>query len=270
MSPVSRVLSRLGFGTGALATTAIIFGGFAAVTGDVKFTTLRDGLGSNQPGPPADRPQLAADPTTPERTTGSSTPVLPGASTTPPTTASTMAAATTVPPPRRSTSTSRSVESRTVAPPTPTPSASGTPMNSQELAQQVLVQINDARATIGLPALTMSAGLVRSAASHNKTMSNGCGLAHQCPGESDLGQRINAQGVTWTAAGENIGQGGPEPNTGAAIVSMAQQLTADMLAEKPPHDGHRKNILSKSFTHIGIALYRDSKGTVWMTQDFSS
>ena len=25
-----------------------------------------------------------------------------------------------------------------------------------------------------------------------------------------------------------------------------------------------------SFTHIGIAVYRDSSGTVWLTQDFSS
>ncbi|MGP0027012.1 MAG: hypothetical protein ACLPKE_27195 [Streptosporangiaceae bacterium] len=29
-------------------------------------------------------------------------------------------------------------------------------------------------------------------------------------------------------------------------------------------DGHR------SFTHIGIAVYLDSSGTVWLTQDFSN
>ena len=43
-----------------------------------------------------------------------------------------------------------------------------------------------------------------------------------------------------------------------------------MLNEKPPDDGHRKNILSSSFTHIGIAVFRDSSGTVWLTQDFSN
>ena len=42
-----------------------------------------------------------------------------------------------------------------------------------------------------------------------------------------------------------------------------------MLNEKPSDDGHRRNILSSSFTHIGIAIYRDASGTVCLTQDFS-
>ena len=49
---------------------------------------------------------------------------------------------------------------------------------------------------------------------------------------------------------------------------MAVGLTQAMLNEKPPDDGHRKNILSRSFTHIGIAVFRVSSGTVWLTQDF--
>jgi hypothetical protein len=35
-------------------------------------------------------------------------------------------------------------------------------------------------------------------------------------------------------------------------------------------DGHRKNILSSAFHHIGIAIFRDRHGTVWLTQDFSN
>jgi uncharacterized protein YkwD len=30
------------------------------------------------------------------------------------------------------------------------------------------------------------------------------------------------------------------------------------------------NILSSTFTHVGIAVFRDGKGTVWLTQDFSN
>ena len=104
---------------------------------------------------------------------------------------------------------------------------------------------------------------------HNQTMASGCGLSHQCPGEPDLGARETAAGVHWMAAGENIGEGGPVSSSDSAIASMAVALTQDMLNEKPPNDGHRRNILSTSFTHIGIAVFRDSKGTVWMTQDFS-
>jgi len=101
-------------------------------------------------------------------------------------------------------------------------------------------------------------------------MAGGCGLSHQCPGEPDLGARETAAGVTWSACGENVGQGGPVTDTPAAIARMAVMLTQGMIDEKPPHDGHRQNILSRSFTRIGIAIYRDHSGTVWLTQDFSN
>jgi uncharacterized protein YkwD len=137
-------------------------------------------------------------------------------------------------------------------------------------ADQVLAVINQARVAAGLPAYTVSSGLDLSATRHNTVMASGCGLSHQCPGEAALGARETAAGVTWTSAGENIGEGGPVADTTAAIGQMAVTLTQDMLAEKPPDDGHRLNILSSAFHHIGIAVFRDSSGTVWMTQDFSN
>jgi uncharacterized protein YkwD len=135
---------------------------------------------------------------------------------------------------------------------------------------QVLALINQARSAAGLPALTVTAGLDASSSAHNLLMAEGCGLSHQCPGEAALGARETAAGVDWTAAGENIGDGGPVADTSAAIAQMAVGLTQSMLDEKPPDDGHRLNILSAAFTHIGIAVYRDSSGTVWLTQDFSN
>jgi uncharacterized protein YkwD len=137
-------------------------------------------------------------------------------------------------------------------------------------AAQVLALINQARATAGLPALTISAGLETTSSAHNLRMADGCGLSHQCPGEPAIGDRETAAGVDWTAAGENIGDGGPVAGTSAAIAQMAVGLTQSMLDEQPPNDGHRMNILSSSYTHIGIAVYRDSSGTVWLTQDFSN
>ena len=142
------------------------------------------------------------------------------------------------------------------------------PQNSAD--QQVLALINQARAQAGLPAYTVTAGLDRSSSAHNALMAGGCGLSHQCPGEASLGARETAAGVDWTAAGENIGEGGPEPDTASAIAQMAVGLTQDMLNEKPPDDGHRLNILSSTFRHIGITVQQDSSGTVWMTQDFSN
>ncbi|HEY5395454.1 MAG TPA: CAP domain-containing protein [Trebonia sp.] len=156
----------------------------------------------------------------------------------------------------------------------PSPAASptgGTTANQDGApAGQVLALINQARATAGLPALTVTSGLETTSSAHNLLMADGCGLSHQCPGEPAIGARETAAGIDWTAAGENIGEGGPVSDTTAAIASMAVGLTQSMLNEQPPNDGHRLNILSTSFTHIGIAVYRDSSGTVWLTQDFSN
>jgi uncharacterized protein YkwD len=149
-------------------------------------------------------------------------------------------------------------------------SASAPTAAGSAAATAVLTLINQARASAGLPALTVTAGLETSSANHNLLMASGCGLSHQCAGEPAIGDRETAAGVVWTAAGENIGEGGPVADTSAAIAQMAVGLTQSMLDEQPPNDGHRMNILSSTFTHIGIAVYRDSAGTVWLTQDFSN
>jgi uncharacterized protein YkwD len=175
--------------------------------------------------------------------------------------------------PSASASASASTAPSSTAPTSTAPTSSATSpagTSSGSAAAQVLGLINQARSAAGLAPLTITAGLNSSASAHNSRMFGGCGLSHQCPGEADLGARETAAGVHWTAAGENIGEGGPVADTSAAIAKMAVGLTQSMLNEKPPDDGHRRNILSSSFTHTGIAVFRDSKGTVWLTQDFSN
>jgi uncharacterized protein YkwD len=173
------------------------------------------------------------------------------------------------PPPRQAAPATAAASSRASASASPAPGGTGGAQGGAAAAQ-VLALINQARATAGLPALTVTAGLDSSSSAHNQLMAGGCGLSHQCPGEPALGDRETAAGVGWTAAGENIGEGGPVAATTAAIAQMAVGLTQSMLNEKPPDDGHRLNILSSTFTHIGIAVYRDGSGTVWLTQDFSN
>jgi uncharacterized protein YkwD len=179
------------------------------------------------------------------------------------------------PAPARTATPSPSATSRTArptaAPTTPAaPSPTATSPAASAAAGAVLALINQARAQEGLPAYTIISGLEVSSGKHNQLMADGCGLSHQCPGEPPLGTRETDAGVQWTAAGENIGEGGPVADSSAAITQMAVALTQDMLNEKPPDDGHRLNILSSTFTHIGIAVERSSDGTVWMTQDFSN
>jgi len=131
----------------------------------------------------------------------------------------------------------------------------------------VLAHINAAREAEGLGTLTIDTDLSRAAAAHTQLMIDGCGLSPQCPGESDLGRRFSAQGVKWSSAGENIGFGS-SGSSNSAMVKAANGLTDNMLAEVPPNDGHRKNLLNKGFERIGLSVVRDSKGITWMTQDF--
>jgi uncharacterized protein YkwD len=134
----------------------------------------------------------------------------------------------------------------------------------------VLDQVNQARGAAGLPAYTISPALTLSATRHTLLMAGGCGLHHLCPGETSLGTRITAAGMTWSAVGENIGDGGPVSDTSAAATAMADKLIQIMLAERPPDDGHRLNILSARYHHTGICVYRSSSGVIWLTQDFSN
>ena len=186
------------------------------------------------------------------------------------TAASTPAASQPADPPHRARHHRRPGSPPATAVPGPSAPASTPPSQPSAAASQVLALINQARAQAGLPPYSLSTGLDSSAAAHNARMAAGCGLSHQCPGEPPLGTRETDAGVVWTSAGENIGEGGPVPDTSSAIAQMAVDLTADMLNEKPPDDGHRLNILSSAFHHIGIAVSVDSAGTVWMTQDFSN
>ena len=43
-----------------------------------------------------------------------------------------------------------------------------------------------------------------------------------------------------------------------------------MMGEKPPDDGHRRNLLSKDFHRIGISIYINSSNTLWLTEDFAN
>ena len=141
--------------------------------------------------------------------------------------------------------------------------------DEQQFAQRLLKQMNQDRAANNLPSLAWEPRLERSAHQHDLVMAAGCGLMHQCPNEPDLGMRISKQGVQWQTVGENIGEGGPISSNDGAW-NMVSMLHQGMMAEKPPDDGHRRNLLSKDFHRIGISVSIDAKQTLWLTEDFAN
>lgn len=89
-------------------------------------------------------------------------------------------------------------------------------------------------------------------------------LSHQLPGEAALGDRERQQGVNWSWAAENIGA------TSDQTVNGALGLHQAMMAEQPPDDGHRQNILTTSGTVVGVAILIDQQhGQLWLTEDFA-
>jgi uncharacterized protein YkwD len=239
------------------ATAVVIGGGFTAVG------LHQHGQDTNPSIRSADTPLAATQ----------GDPGLPGdanllsdssAGATPPTTAPTSATPSTATP--RATTKAPAKPRKTTKAPSNS-SGGSVPSTGSAIINAVLAHVNAARSKAGLSAYTFSASLSKASALHNQKMINGCGLQHQCSGETGIGPRFSAQGVQWTSAGENIGFGS-SGSSDSAIIQAANGLTDSMLAETPPNDGHRKNLLSSGFKRIGLSVVRDSSGKTWMTQDF--
>lgn len=145
------------------------------------------------------------------------------------------------------------------------PAAASTVTTQQKIAYAVLSSFNHERALHHLRPLTLSTALYRSAHWQNLTMARSNTLSHQLPHEASLGSRISSAGYHWRTAGENIAW------TSSMTTSGALHLQSLMYHERYPYDGHRSNILNRSFRNIGINIYFDWKHhKMWMTQDLAS
>jgi uncharacterized protein YkwD len=133
-----------------------------------------------------------------------------------------------------------------------------------QIAQAVFQAINRSRAQSGLPPLTWSAALAKSARQHDLALQAANTLSHQLPGEAAFGDRERQQGVNWSWAAENVGE------TSDLTVNGALGLHQGMMSEQPPADGHRQNILTTRGTIVGVAILIDQQhGKLWLTEDFA-
>lgn len=120
-------------------------------------------------------------------------------------------------------------------------SNNGGESTQSDFATQVVKLVNAERAKAGLNALTSDALLDKVAVAKVKDMSNNNYFDHQSPTYGSPFDMMKQFGVTYSYAGENIAQGQKTPQ---------EVVTAWMNSE-----GHRANILSKNFTHIGVGFY---------------
>lgn len=117
--------------------------------------------------------------------------------------------------------------------------------------QKVVDLTNQERSKNGLKPLALDTELSKVAREKSRDMQSKNYFSHTSPTYGSPFDMMKKFGITYTSAGENIAMGQPTPE---AVV----QAWMDS-------DGHRKNILSSNFTHIGVGHV--ASGNYW-TQMF--
>ncbi|SDV03229.1 Uncharacterized conserved protein YkwD, contains CAP (CSP/antigen 5/PR1) domain [Microlunatus sagamiharensis] len=145
----------------------------------------------------------------------------------------------------------------------PAASSSVKTANRASWETAVLTQLNAERAANGLKPLERNKKLDGSAHKHNLAMAKKNLMSHQVKGEKDLGKRVTAAKYRWSTCGENIAWNSDRSEAGVLA------LETMMYEEVAPNDGHRRNILSTSFTEVGVDVIEDkTHHKVWLTTDF--
>ena len=139
--------------------------------------------------------------------------------------------------------------------PEPTPEPTEPAVNTASLERSMVNKVNAARAAEGLPPLEVSSVLRSNARVHSADMADNNFFSHTSPTRGTFAARVNASGISYSGAGENIAYN--------SSVSSAHSMLMGS-------SGHRANILNTDFTHIGIGIeWDESEGVFYITQWFA-
>jgi len=119
----------------------------------------------------------------------------------------------------------------------------------------MLARINSERAAVGASPLSMCNTLRTAAQNHSADQAAHNTMTHTGSDGSALNTRADRAGYTgWTALGENVAYG---------YATVDSVMTGWMNSS-----GHRANLLSTSFSHVGLGQAAGSGGSLYWTQDF--
>ncbi|MDO5378607.1 MAG: CAP domain-containing protein [Clostridia bacterium] len=113
--------------------------------------------------------------------------------------------------------------------------------------------LNSDRARYGLSPLVIDPELSRIARIKSADMRDNHYFAHTSPTYGDVRQMLTQFGYSYAAAGENIAHHRDVDKAQAALISSP---------------GHRRNVLSRACTKVGIGIALDENGYVYLTQIF--
>jgi len=120
--------------------------------------------------------------------------------------------------------------------------------------KRMLALVNETRKRHGEAPLVWHERLARVARAHSEDMMAHGFFAHVSPGKGDLNARIHVAGLRAKRFAENIAQN-------RSLLDAHHGLM-----ESPVH---RKNLLDKGFTHVGIGMVQRRDGQLFITQNFS-
>ncbi|AZT89647.1 SafA/ExsA family spore coat assembly protein [Caldicellulosiruptor changbaiensis] len=126
--------------------------------------------------------------------------------------------------------------------------------NLNVLENEVIKLTNQERAKVGLPALKTNWQLSRVARFKSQDMANKNYFSHYSPTYGSPFKMMESFGLKFMAAGENIAYG--------------QRSAQEVVRAWMSSPGHRANILSPSFTEIGVGIAKKSNGVLYWTQMF--
>jgi uncharacterized YkwD family protein/spore coat assembly protein SafA len=126
------------------------------------------------------------------------------------------------------------------------------PLSQHE--QAVVDLVNKERASKGLQKLTAHTALSKVARTKSQDMIDNKYFSHTSPVYGSPFNMMESFGLRFSAAGENIAYG--------------QKTAQEVMNGWMNSPGHRANILSPSFTHIGVGAAKISNGTLYWTQMF--
>ena len=155
-------------------------------------------------------------------------------------------------------------------PQTPAPSHAEVPPLADLTAvrQQLLAMLDEHRQASGVGDLRIDPLAQAAAQSHALGMARDGVLRHVDADGKTPFDRYRAAGGNARYYAENVAWYGFADESRAALSSAVAKLDAQMMAERPPDDGHRANIVSPLYGAVGIGI-AVGPGGIYLTEDFS-
>jgi len=130
-------------------------------------------------------------------------------------------------------------------------------LSEQETA--ILRRVNSERIRAGLKPLKLSPRAAIVARGHSYDMAIRHYLSHRSPEGMGPAERLSGEGISFTAAGENI-----YADDYRDLEHLADRTLEGWLKSNE----HRATLLSDRFTETGIGVARSDDGRTYVTQDF--